>query len=58
MRDPTEDEQIRNPGGSRGFRTGLERYPHALVTRRFFSAKKEFFLWERTLNHAPTPSQP
>jgi hypothetical protein len=27
MRDPTEDKRMRNPGGSRGFRTGLERYP-------------------------------
>ena len=48
MRDPTEDERIRNPGGSRGFRTGLERYPHALSPRDFFRGPAELLglTWE------------
>ena len=41
MRDPTEDERIRNPGGSRGFRTGLERYPRALSCGHFLRAESK-----------------
>ena len=45
MRDPTEDERIRNPGGSRGFRTGLERYPHALSSVDFPARGVNFPAW-------------
>ena len=42
MRDSTEDERILNPGGSRGFRTGLERYPRAFSRADFILGYTDF----------------